>query len=87
MEKEGLRRMLEFLAERGLTVGTLVTDRHKQINKWIREDYPDIKHYYDVWHVAKGKFCTKINVTTEMRTNYYNRIPQETDCFSKTKGV
>ena len=68
MEK-GLRRML---AERRLTVGSLV---HKQIN---REDYSDIKYYYDVWHVGKGKLCTNINVTTDMGTNYYNRIPQET---------
>ena len=52
MEKEGV---LVFLAEKKLKVGTLVTDRHKQINKWLREDHPDIKHYYDVWHVAKGK--------------------------------
>lgn len=30
-----------------LSIGVLVTDRHKQINKWLRETHPAIKHYYD----------------------------------------
>ena len=54
MEKEGLQRVLQFLQEQGLTIEVLVTDRHRQINKWLRESYPTITHYY-VWHVAKGK--------------------------------
>lgn len=37
-----------------MKVDVLVTDRHKQINKWIRETHPQVKHYYDIWHVAKG---------------------------------
>ena len=55
MEKEGLQRVLNFLQQQKLTVEVLVTDRHRQINKWLRECYPSISHYYDVWHVAKGK--------------------------------
>ena len=55
MEKEGLKRVLNFLQQLGLTVEVLVTDRHKQINKRLRENYPTISHYYDIWHVAKGK--------------------------------
>lgn len=54
MEKEGLHRVIEFLTGEGLQVGVLVTDCHKQINKWIRETHPEVKHYYDIWHVAKG---------------------------------
>ena len=57
MEKEGLHRVIEHLTEEGLQIGVLVTDRHKQINKWIRENHPQIKHYFDIWHVAKGKLC------------------------------
>ena len=38
----------------GFNVAALVTDRHRQIAKWIRENLPNVKHYYDVWHVAKG---------------------------------
>ena len=53
MEKEGLHRV-EFLQGRNVRVGVLVTDRHRQINKCIRETHPNVKHYYDVWHVANG---------------------------------
>ena len=31
-----------------------MTDRHPQISKWLKETHPN-RHYYDVWHVAKGK--------------------------------
>lgn len=55
MEKEGLQRVLDFLQHENMTVDILVTDRHRQINKWLRENYPSITHYYDVWHVAKSK--------------------------------
>ena len=54
MEKEGLKRVLDFLQlKQRMQVEVLVTDRHKQINKWLREEHPQITHYYDVWHVAK----------------------------------
>ena len=53
MEKEGLRHCMDFLQDHNLTIDVLVTDKHKQINKWLREAHPDIKHYYDTWHVAK----------------------------------
>ena len=48
MEKEGLARVLEFLITNSLEVGTLVTDRHKQINKFVSKQYPNIDHRYDV---------------------------------------
>ncbi|KAI8494608.1 hypothetical protein Bbelb_278340 [Branchiostoma belcheri] len=53
MELEGLRRSLDKLEDR-VDVGSLVTDRHVGINKMVREDYPHIKHFFDIWHVAKG---------------------------------
>ena len=58
MEKEGLHCCMNFLRESMLEVDVLVTDRHKQINKWLQETYPKVKHYYDIWHVAKGVYCT-----------------------------
>ena len=54
MEKEGLSRALQFLADKHVTVATLITDRHKQVSKFVCNKYPHIKHHYDVWHVAKG---------------------------------
>ena len=62
MEKEGLERVLNFLHLHELSVSVIVTDRHKQINKWLRETHPDIKHYYDAWHVAKGTTKNNYNV-------------------------
>ena len=57
IEKEGLHRAFKFLEQQNLNVEVLVTDRHLQINKWMRETYPEVKHYFDVWHVAKGELC------------------------------
>lgn len=54
MEKEGLHRVIQSLKQ-DLSICVIVTDRHKQINRWLRECHAEIKHYYDVWHVAKGK--------------------------------
>ena len=58
MEKEGLHRCLNFLKYYDLTVDVLVTDRHKQIDRWLQEEHPDVKHYYDIWHVAKVELCS-----------------------------
>ena len=51
MELEGLRRAITRSKGDGLEIGTLVTDRHRQIAKWIRETIPDTAHYFDIWHV------------------------------------
>ena len=61
-EHEGLQRTVRFLTENELNIGTLITDRHKQINAWIRDNLTPnhgTKHYYDVWHVATGKYYAK----------------------------
>ena len=56
MEKAGLCRILDFIKSKGFAVEVLVTDRHKQINKYLRENHAEIKHFYDIWHVAKGEY-------------------------------
>ena len=53
--EEGLKRSLQFLEKSGVTVGCLVTDRHPQIQKYIREEKPAVTHYYDVWHLSLGE--------------------------------
>ena len=58
MEREGLSRMLKFLQQMHSVVKTLVTDCHRQIQKWIKERHPEINHYYDTWHVVKGTLYT-----------------------------
>ena len=54
MEKEGLKRSLALLESRGVHLDCIVTDRHPQVQKFLRER--NVTHYYDVWHFAKGMF-------------------------------
>ena len=60
MEMEGLSRAIDFLSAESLTIHTLVTDRHKQITKFINKKHPNIEHRYDVWHVSKGTYVNHI---------------------------
>ena len=59
MEKEGLIRSVRLIEDAGLEIGSLVTDRHPQIQKHVREQMKSTTHYFDVWHVAKGKLVLK----------------------------
>ena len=52
MEKEGLKRSLALLDARGVTIDSIVTDRHPQIQKFLRDN--NITQFYDVWHMEKG---------------------------------
>lgn len=52
MEKEGLKRCLDHLEANRLTVEYITTDRHPQIQKFLRER--NIVQFYDVWHFEKG---------------------------------
>ena len=62
MEKEGLERGLHFFETNDLSIGLLVTDRHRQIDAWLRNAQPEIKHRYDVWHVANVRQSIIIRV-------------------------
>lgn len=64
MEKLGLERAVDYLHGYDFTIGTLVTDRHPQVRKFMRENLPDTNHYYDVWHVAKGGLQIALNSNT-----------------------
>lgn len=55
MEKEDLRRSLDLLRAHGVTFDSIVTDRHPQIQKYLRE--ANITQHYDVWHIEKGISC------------------------------
>ena len=49
-----MQRSLQFLTDEGLSVDTVITDRHVQIRKQIREEWPAVKHRLDGWHIGKG---------------------------------
>ena len=71
MEKEGLSRCINFLKDSKLEVDVLVTDRHKQINKWLQDAHPKITHYYDIWHVAKGMYVyIQMHISRNFITSY-----------------
>lgn len=54
MELKGLQETLEIFHTFDIKIISLVTDCHKQIAKWLREKEPDIKHYFDCWHISKN---------------------------------
>ena len=70
MEKEGLVRAVDFLRKKKFKIATLVTDRHKQISKWVRENTPGTAHRYDIWHLAKCKFLCGFAMTIKMKYDY-----------------
>lgn len=70
-ELVGFQRAVDFLTRTNdVTLATIVTDRHLSIAKYIREHIipfnpqcAHMKHYNDVWHVAKGlrkNLCKKL---------------------------
>ena len=54
MEKEGLRRSLNYLLEQGVSIVTIATDRHRGVGALMKSNYADINYQYDVWHMTKG---------------------------------
>lgn len=60
MEMEGLKRGLEKLKELGVALESLVTDRHVQINNYMKINHPEVNHYYDCWHVVKCKLLSHL---------------------------
>ena len=55
MEKEGFIRDMNDLNSRNISIKTLVTDRHPQIQKYTRENMENTNHEFDAWHIVKGK--------------------------------
>ena len=53
-ELEGMKRSMSFLENLQVPVHVFISDRHRGIAKWIRENRPQIAHYYDIWHVARS---------------------------------
>uniref|UniRef100_A0A3B1K8T9 Uncharacterized protein n=1 Tax=Astyanax mexicanus TaxID=7994 RepID=A0A3B1K8T9_ASTMX len=54
MEPVGFRRGLDRLLDSGVSVDVVTTDRAPSIRKIMRESYPELRHQFDPWHVAKG---------------------------------
>lgn len=59
MELYGLKQCRKVLEDNNLSVSRLTTDRHISINKYVREEWQEVDHFFDVWHIAKGKVCAE----------------------------
>ena len=57
---------LIFLKEEGLELDTLITDRHRQNNKWIRENLEGTKRFYDIWHVGEGMYLYRKSLVSHL---------------------
>jgi hypothetical protein len=74
MELAGMKEcMKELLEDWKVRVDAFVTDRHIQIRAYMRDTYgehrknrnnPHVKHYLDMWHVAKSKLYSHIRSYT-----------------------
>ncbi|XP_071965513.1 uncharacterized protein [Antedon mediterranea] len=54
MELKGLQKTLDVFKDFKVNISTIVSDRHRQLQKYLRDNFPDIKHYFDCWHIAKS---------------------------------
>ena len=53
MELKGLQETLSVRDQLKIKIKSLVTDRHKQIAKWLRDHRPDINHFFIVGILPK----------------------------------
>ena len=50
MDKKVVERLQDF----GIKIGSITTDRHKQIRAYMRKFLKHILQQFDVWHVGKN---------------------------------
>ena len=55
MELLSFQKAMEYLSRSGLKISTFISDRHGSIAKSMRDEYKEIKHYFDLWHLKKSK--------------------------------
>ncbi|OCT64720.1 hypothetical protein XELAEV_18045817mg [Xenopus laevis] len=54
LEREALKICLNELIGEKINVKIVCTDRHKSVRKIFRDEYPLIRHQFDVWHFGKS---------------------------------
>ena len=45
---------MEKFRKKEISISSLTTDRHVQIRSYMKEEHPQIKHQFHVWHFAKN---------------------------------
>ncbi|KAL2102342.1 hypothetical protein ACEWY4_001510 [Coilia grayii] len=54
MECQGFRSLNHLIYNEGLPIDLITTDRAPSIRKMMREEFGNIHHEFDPWHVTKG---------------------------------
>ncbi|XP_056406820.1 uncharacterized protein LOC130297972 [Hyla sarda] len=54
LEKIVCRNALDYFLSNDVKIFMICMDRHVAIRKMLREEYSDIKHEFDVWHLVKS---------------------------------
>lgn len=74
MELEGLIRCRNEVEEAGLTINSITTDQHISIRAHIRDCWPEVTHYFDAWHIAKGsvyyEWCYSLYIIIVCKLNF-----------------
>lgn len=53
MELEGAKQAFTYLQSVGLSIAVFISDRHRGIAKWLRENQTRCSHYltFGMWHI------------------------------------
>ena len=54
MEREGFKRCMENIYEKGGKIMVVATDRHVGIRADMKRNFPEVDHQFDVWHLSKS---------------------------------
>ena len=53
MEREGFKRCMENIHDRGANIKVVATDRHVSIRSDTKKNFPHVQHQFDVWPCGK----------------------------------
>lgn len=54
IEIKALKDGLETIQRKGINITSLTTDRSKAVISLMKNDFSEIYHYFDLWHLAKS---------------------------------
>lgn len=60
-----MKRAFRYLKSVGVSIGVFISDRHRGIAKWIRNDEKKTVHFFDIWHVARSICKSMLKLSKE----------------------
>ena len=83
MEREGFKRCMENIHDRGGNIKVVATDRHVSIRSDMKKNFPHLQHQFDVWYVAKS-ISKKLTEKAKRRRRWLHSISRKN--FKPTTG-